>query len=309
MNGYGQVTNGFSPMSYCNPCITKGAWSAGGGIYYLQPRWGSNPGLVTGRTDNTATQNFDFHGRAAPTAYASYTLPNGLGFRSQWFYLLDLTAGPYASGPIAATPTAGFQSLVATMPTNNMITAGALAMVAVDWEVTKTIYYSNCSYLLSGGVRYAHIGQGYAAALLGPTHGLLLDGHNFNGVGPTVAAQSRYAVPYLRGAGLYGRARGATLVGQQHNEIQSVYNGVTGASFSSANQIMPVCELEVGADYNYKIRQYMIFAQAGFVVQSWWGAGNTTNSTVTTLGSPNTSSFDNGILGLYGLRTTAGVSF
>jgi hypothetical protein len=265
------------------------------------------------------TQNFDFHGRVAPVVYAGYTFKNGLGFRASWFTFSDSNPGPTGVGAIATTPTAGFQSLSATGPGSVVQTAAALGVTAIDFEAIKYLNYSNSSYWISGGVRYAHVGQQYGASLAGapvlanlalPSTGLLTDGHNFNGVGPTLAAQARYAFPFARNVGVYGRARGSMLIGQQHNEIQSVLNGVTGASFSSVNQVVPVGELEVGLDWNMPYRSYGFFVQGGFVVQSWFGVGNSANSNVISLGAPNTSAFDsNSILGLYGVRTSAGVTF
>src|SRR5271170_7781758 len=53
-----------SPMTCCNSCVSSGGWTAGAGIYYLQPRWGSNPGVASFSTtgNNTIVQNFDFRG-------------------------------------------------------------------------------------------------------------------------------------------------------------------------------------------------------------------------------------------------------
>ncbi len=70
-------------------------------------------------------------------------------------------------------------------------------------------------------------------------------------------------------------------------------------------------ELEVGVDWNRNYRSYGFFVQGGFVVQSWFGVGNSANTNVIqTGGLVNTSAFDSGsVMGLYGLRTSGGITF
>jgi hypothetical protein len=320
--------NPCASMACCNQCVSKGGFSAGAGIYYLQPRFGNNPGVASFNPANNTSviQNFDYHGRVAPVVYVGYTLPCGLGIRGQWFTFHDTVNGPsaVADGAVTgsvSTPVIGNQSLFTNLAGNLLTTSGVLGITATDLEAIKYINCCNSSYWISGGVRYAHIGQQYGAALAGVQvpgvapvlagAGLLTDGHNFNGVGPTMAAQARYAFPFARKVGIYGRSRGALLVGQQHNDIQTSLRGVGGGQFSSANQIVPMAELEIGLDWNQAYRSYGFFLQGGFVVQSWFGVGNTANTNViANTGVTSFSSFDNGgNLGLYGLRTSAGVTF
>jgi hypothetical protein len=304
-------------MMCCDTCIGNGSgWYAGAGIYYLQPRWGSNPAFTAFNpaTTSSITQNFDFRAHVAPVVYAGYTGKRGLGFRANWFSYIDRTTGPtgtpdgVATGAVQ-TPTTGITNLTSTIPGNTLSTTGALGVTAIDFEITKSLNAGCGSYLVSGGVRYGNVGQQYGAAVPG-TGGLLSDGHRFNGFGPTMAAQARYAIPYARGAGVYGRARGSMLIGQEHDLMQYTTATVNGSTFSSSNQVVPVGELEVGLDWFRRYRAYGFFMQGGFVVQSWFGVGNTSNSDIiSTPGVHTTSAFNNGTLGLYGLRTSGGVTF
>ena len=100
-----------------------------------------------------------------------------------------------------------------------------------------------------------------------------------------MAAQARYSFPFARNVGIYGRGRGSLLVGQQHDDIQTSIGRVGGGQYSSSNQIVPVAELEIGMDWNMNYRSYGFFLQGGFVVQSWFGVGNTTNSNTIATGA------------------------
>jgi major outer membrane protein len=311
-----------SPMTCCNACVSNCGWTAGAGIYYLQPRWGSNPALAqfspTGAS--SVVQNFDFHGRVAPLVYLGYTGKRGFGFRTQWFTFSDNTPGPMASPNgvntgLVTTPTSGFESLSTTTVGSALTAAAALRVAALDFELTKALNYGNASYLLSGGFRYAHVGQQYTAGTFnaaGTLTSVLSDGHSFNGLGPTMAGQARYAFPFARNVGIYGRGRGSMLIGQQHDATQSVQpTGVSSNSFSSVNQVVPVAELELGIDWNYQYRSYGFFMQTGFVVQSWFGVGNSANTNIiSTGGLTTTSAYDSSsVMCLYGIRTSGGVNF
>ena len=168
--------NPCSSMTCCTQGISKGGFMAGAGIYYLQPRFGTNPGVASFNPANNTSviQNFDFHGRVAPLVYLGYTLPSGLGIRGQWFTFHDSVNGPSGvpDGVVVGsvtTPVIGNQSLFTNLPGNVLTTGATLGVTATDLEAIKYLNYCNSSYWISGGVRYAHVGQQYGASLAGVT--------------------------------------------------------------------------------------------------------------------------------------------
>jgi hypothetical protein len=67
--------------------------------------------------------------------------------------------------------------------------------------------------------------------------------------------------------------------------------------------LMPVGELEVGAEYGYQFGRARVFAQTGLVGQIWWGAGNASDT------ADNLSSDSSSNLGFIGLVFRAGVTY
>jgi hypothetical protein len=190
-----------------------------------------------------------------------------------------------------------------------------------DFEVTQDLMLCQSACTLSGGIRYAHLAQDYAAGSASAfpfggstqifdTLDLLLFSHNFNGAGPTFAVEGHRQLGHTTFA-LYGSVRGAVLFGSAHQRLFQgglEHNGSIGTSLGAvtdADSVLPVGELEVGAEYGHCFGPVRAFAQLAFVGQVWFGAGNASNSDgVFTNGSANSTN-----LGLVGLTVRAGVDF
>ncbi len=202
-----------------------------------------------------------------------------------------------------------------------------------DFEVVQEITNDCWSLLLAGGIRYAHISQSYDAVrfnsfaqdigALGTT--LILEdfavyksGHNFDGAGPTVAAELRRTVG--ENVALYGKARASLLYG----EGKHVANGASALvfridpippvlapvlppsgellrvdSFTSGetgrDDLLPIMDLELGAQFSTDVGDNRVVIGAGIVSSTYFGAGN--------------ASSENGNMGLFGIVVSAGLSY
>jgi hypothetical protein len=306
-----------------------GHFTGGGGVYFLQPYFQTNPAYGPARTSFStgAVQQHDFrYGmHDAPLAWLGYVTDSGLGMRVRWWQF-DVGAatvlnGNFLAGQVGSAPVLGY--LVDTRGFANT-TAGFISDLHLnvwDLEASKECKLGPWACLISGGVRYAHLSQNYAAIVITPPSDELDTGftqqmtfaHNFNGAGPTVAFEGKRELGHT-GLALYGNARGAILFGSAHQRffgqgVSLVGPGATPPPFvqaeTNAASVLPVGEIEVGAEYGHCFGHLHLFVQAAFVGQVWFGAGNASNTDgILTSGSGASSD-----LGLVGLALRAGVDY
>jgi Legionella pneumophila major outer membrane protein precursor len=300
-----------------------GHFTAGAGLYCLQPYFQTNPAYGSVRNSSVfrESQQQDFHYgmHAEPLAWLGYVSESGLGARVRWWqFNISSNAvvetafrGPGVSSP----PVLGVQDFSSRGSNALAAFASDLHLNVWDIELSHDFTFGHCGCLLAGGVRYAHMAQDYAAGIAyfgfetgaGVPHDILTFAHNFNGAGPTIACEGHRALGQT-GLALYGSARGSTLFGSSHQRLFRV-SDVVGPPFTQISTasatVLPVGELEVGAEYGHCFGGLHAVAQVAFVGQVWFGAGNASNSDgVFTSGSGNSSN-----LGLVGLAVRAGVDF
>jgi hypothetical protein len=322
-----------------------GHLDAGFELLVIRPYFDSNPALNVSITKTnpptftstavTAEQtNFDYPYTANPRVWLGYVTDSGAGFRVSWWQfeqssnaaILALNQG-LPVGTSAAVTTSTLGGLTSTLfipetPAGATAPVGVPAAVAVasdirlqvwDFEATGT-YRSGClSVEGSAGVRYAHLFQNFAefasqANLIGTGSletNVLLSGHNFNGAGPTLAAELRRSLGDS-GLGLYASSRGAVLFGNKHatailaTETTPVAPAVA-TTFSSqfhsdSLSTIGVGEAEIGVEFSRKMGEgASLFVRAGIDGQIWIGAGNATSET--------------GNLGFFGYTFTVGVNY
>ncbi len=314
-------------------CHAGGHFAFGSGLYDLEPFFQTNPayrrqnGLLTANSTPVLSQT-DFHYgmHAEPLIWLGYVSESGLGIRVRWwqFNVHAATApqGPFfPSGGVGSASVLGSSIGTNEVPSQAISFASDLHMNVWDFEVTQDLALCQSVCTLSGGIRYAHLTQDYNAGSASAfrfggstqifdTLDLLLFSHNFNGAGPTFAVEGHRPLGHTAFA-LYGCARGAVLFGSAHQRLFQgglENNGSIGTSlraFTDADSVLPVGELEVGAEYGHCFGSVHAFAQLAFVGQVWFGAGNASNSDgVFTSGSGNSSN-----LGLVGVTVRAGVDF
>ena len=81
-----------SPQTYILPAATDSqpnGWTVGAGLYYFQPRWGTNPAYATSVLSSdggqSAQEDFSSKGGFAPLLWLGYVADNGLGVRGRWW--------------------------------------------------------------------------------------------------------------------------------------------------------------------------------------------------------------------------------
>ena len=199
----------------------KWHWEIGGGVYYVQPNFHTNPAFLrftgTGLTLSTQQSDFRYNMQVAPLGWISYVSDAGWGIRGRYFQFDQGAAGTF---------TGDGTSFVSSVPTNGAVGsvfAGAPGDVAdfssrlrVEvWDLEGTYTFTSCrwNFLAAAGVRYANLFQSYDAKST-PAGGALPSStstvSSFNGAGPTFALESKYRFGES-GFAVYGSARGSSV--------------------------------------------------------------------------------------------------
>lgn len=250
---------------------------ATGGVYVLRPTFTTNPAFVFNRpvAGGVLTDQVDFSPgmNVAPLIWVGIENSYGFGVRSRWFsYSADDTLGAQPGAPVApARPFA---------PTIGAITASStLDIDSVDLEATQSWQHGPWGLLFGGGARYVHLNQEYLADLnaLTGTRTLVSSGRSFSGAGPTLSLEGRRRLGHS-GFGLYALSHGSILFGTtRENYLTSTNVGAAQAFTRSELDVLPIGEIEAGAEYAHCIGHCRLFVQGGFVGQIWWNAGNASN--------------------------------
>jgi hypothetical protein len=142
---------------------------------------------------------------------------------------------------------------------------------------------------LVGGVRYAHLEQSLLDTfqLAGKT---TVDSHvNFDGVGPRLGLETQCRTK----CGIYGYATGMVdlLVGnfRGSTEERNIFTGLVGQTSITANRLVPILELEMGAGWKSSCGRLRF--SGGYYIGSW---SNTMTMTSLSSGIANTNFTTNG---------------
>jgi len=300
-----------------------GHFTAGAGFYYLQPYFQTNPAYGPVRSGSVSTdfqqQDFHYGMHADPVAWLGYFSDSGLGVRVRWWQFNVSSsvaiAVPEGFPVIQSAPVLGVEDFSTRGFSTSAAFASDLHLSVWDLDVSQDFTLGRCACVLAGGVRYAHMAQDYAAGLaindvnagVGTLTDTLTFSHNFNGAGPTIGFEGHRPLGQT-GLALYGNARGSILFGSAHQRLYRA-SLLVGPPFTQteidAASVLPVGELEVGAEYGHSFGRWHLFAQVAFVGQIWYGAGNASNTDgIFTSGSGNNTN-----LGLVGLAFRAGADF
>jgi hypothetical protein len=338
---------GCCPMDTCGHGGGGGTLQAGAGIYYIQPHWDSNAAY----TQRSALGINGFQGRNhdfsydydwAPRVWVGFTNCDGAGARVRyWFYddeASDLVTDNDSNGQAftimnTAAPlgVALFTNGTVLAP-QTLVTDSELSLDVWDLEGTYD-WKPNCNWQITffGGVRYVHMFQNYNAAVVddntGTTVARLLSGHNLNVIGPTGGVETRRSLSGGGGHGgcggcgggglsLYGSARTSLLFGhgRQGAGSEAVIQGLSipiFSAFASRDDLLPIVEAEVGAEFARDMGGMNVFVNAALVGQVWFGAGNSARSTSPDVLGPLSGGPDNidHNLGFFGLALSAGVRY
>lgn len=282
---------------------TLGGFTGGFELLYLKPHFGGNQAYLVhadnGTVDQHFTTDFKHDYDLAPRLWVGFGRPDEVGVRGRAFNFNDdadrLTIGD-GVGPGAGTAnllvqTAAPGGLGFYSTGNNAIPTvltfdSTLKLKAYDLEATWMGDNGRAHWMLSGGVRYAEADQTFFAterqtAGPGQLTSIINSRKHFDGVGPTVGAETRVGIGD-GGLSAYGNGRASIVFGDSD---QNVTAGVipTGAraAFSnnfSSQDAMPIGELELGLEWRKEKAGRSFFVQGGVTAQTWFGAGNATNT-------------------------------
>src|SRR5262245_50759943 len=259
-----QETHGFWDFDGNLP---RGTIVGGLGVYFIQPNFESNAAFQTTTSIGGVTilrrHDFRYDMDAAPSAWIGWVNDCGFGARLRWF-LYDQGAHEETINPgdttIRSASPIGIPAIVSSKAGNRFSADSGLAVQTFDFELTQSVP-GCCDWdlVVAGGIRYAHVAQTYNAfgtttpvAAVLPSAGIL-SGHNFNGAGPTIALEGRRRFG-CSGFALYGNLRGSLLFGSAEAQAfrTATAGGVTTITHDSATQqsdVLPIGEIEVGAEY------------------------------------------------------------
>ncbi len=318
----------------CDDHGRGGTFLAGGGIYYIQPNFETNPAYgvskTTGITSTFRQVDFTYGLDVAPLAWIGYLSDCGFGGRVRWFQYdqgSSINVSPQTGETITPADPLGIGgSLPSGLPsfsktTDKLTFESGLAVNVWDFELMQHIACGQWDLLLAGGLRYAHVAQNFVAAtnatVFGPLEAKvrpeIRSGHNFNGAGPTVALDARRFLGH-GGLALYANSRLSILFGSGEEIAQGfLFNPTTGALVAQAinsreqSDILPIGELEVGVEFGRDLDDNgsRAFVQLGLVGQVYWGGGNAANvESIFTQGADGTNNF-----GFVGLVLRAGLTY
>ncbi len=297
--------------------------AAGAGIYLLQPRFTSNPALLSIKNVQTPAGNLstnqasstDFHWStdAAPRVWLGVTLSDSWMIRAAYWnfrHTADDVNALHGLDPAGTTTTiasVGALPFVSTelplgAPADSIQIRSDLRLDVFDLEAAYKGTVGRWTFEGATGLRYADLVQHYHASLVNagnaaigfsPTFRDQREETAFFGLGPTVAGESNFEVGW--GFSLYTDLRGSLLFGRGHQTATQIFTGgaIPIQLFSQSGDrdvILPVSELEIGLGWAHRFgRRVRVSARAGFVGQMWWNAGSATvppGGTFATIQSP-----------------------
>ena len=153
-----------SPNLNDGPGPERSGWSAGIGVYYIEPFFQSNPAYINGHTaanGNSVYHQTEFSQQIsfAPLAWVGYTWANGWGIRGRWFEFSGSGQASTAVGNLGLSTPGGVSSFTTTGDPVNAYSV--LYTDVVDLEATYTFFADRWSLTASAGVRYVHLNQSY----------------------------------------------------------------------------------------------------------------------------------------------------
>ncbi len=316
------------------------------GFYGFRPQFNNNPSFYSTRNlggvpQDTRVVGFDNVFECGPQVHIGYVDMSGLGLHLRYWSFDQETQNGFAqtqttaatSFTITSTAPLGvsFSSPSTLGLPNNFNFSSRMRVYVVDMEAAQEIEFGPWLLTLAGGLRYAHIGQSYAAAQIrntGTSGGFtfladtntLLYSADFDGVGPLVGVESRRRLGYSP-LSLFGLARGSVLFGNTNQRAMgSAYQSVVGlpvtdtnrTASNSTNDVLPIAEAEVGVEFDHILGRMRLFAQTALVGQAWLGGGNASKAGAGGSAVPpayGTGAVTESNFGFIGLSFRAGVMF
>ncbi len=291
-------------------CRLTSHWLAGADLVLLRPFFSHNPAFTVMQADGTSFENFTdtnftYDLAMSPRIWLEYRSANDFGVRTQ-FWQSDQGSKAAATSPPAngfgrvIPPTFDGVDISSTIPTERFSANSGLQAYYVDAEVTKRGSFSSWDVVGSAGLRYASVEQHYTAQLrtgAGALAGLLDLQHRIEGIGPTLAIETRR--PLFSGLTLFASGRGSLLFGQSQatfvgGEDLDLATPFHTTYHSSQDSLLPIGEMQLGGEWwspTSSVGQF--FVRSALETQFWNSVGS--------------ASSENGNLGLIGFSLGVGL--
>lgn len=279
----------------------NGGFYAGYDLLMLQPRFENSEGLViTPVAGLTSSKNFDFDYELSPRFFAGMAFDSGFGFRFQgWQFdhgtrISELSAAAGGVRTPAISPSGAAAPLVLAAGAGDELRAEhSLQFQAYDLEATWQQMFRRSAMTIAGGVRYLHMEQQYDVQRIngaGAITGTLRHDHDFEGVGPTVAAE--WLCPFGEsGLSFFAGGRGSILIGSRNQVATLVAGGVTQDFNIDQPGHVGIGEAGLGLQYS----SGALTVRGGYEGQIWTDVGSATSRT--------------GNMGLHGFSASIGFSY
>ena len=276
------------------------------GLDILRPYWRSNPAFAVGGGGPFVGRvtDFDYSAQAVPQFTLGVVGHDNFGFRFGWWGFAAQNSA-FTGVPALGTSAAPLGVQLPALAGQGIAAASKLRFDVWDFEAFELFQPCRWSLLLSGGIRYAHLSQDYAATVVsgaGSTLSALLAGNNFNGAGPTLALCGKRPLGDSN-LYVYGTLRGSILFGDGKQTVAE--SGIADGIQSTNDDVLPEAELELGLGWYQALGQARLFAEIGLIGQAWLEAGNSSRSEIG-FGVGNQTDTT---LGLFGLSMHVGVNY
>jgi hypothetical protein len=279
----------------------NGTFYAGYDLLMLQPRFENSEGLIiTPAMGQTSSKSFDFDYELSPRFFAGIAFDSGFGFRFQGWQFDHGTRISESSATVGGvrTPVISPSVAIAPLPTTGggveeLRAEHSLQFQAYDLEATWQQEFRRSAMTIAGGIRYLHMEQRYDVQrvdVAGAITGTLRHDHDFEGVGPTVAAE--WLCPFGDGGlSFFAGGRGSILIGSR-NQSATRFDGVATQDLN-INQPGHVGIGEAGLGLQYSSGALTV--RGGYEGQIWTDVGSATSRT--------------GNMGLHGFSASIGFSY
>jgi len=284
---------------------------------------------------SSETTDFDHKFEVSPLVWLGYISDSGMGARIRWWHFdtkstLDdsgpgltnnsdgsvtrdwtASAEPFGHSGIASDP-------FSTKDNDSLTFEREIRLNVIDLEGIHEFKWGCMTGLVTSGIRFAQLRQTYDASRQGKTDPNGFDStglpvidedsisasHRFNGVGPTFSLEIRRPLGDS-GLALYSNMRTSILFGK--NKFQTdkdhqfqccpdeTLEQFTVSHTEEHDQVIPVLELELGAEWSKCMGSFTPFVRVAGVAQSWIDAGSATS--------------DTGNLGFSGFTVQAGINY
>ena len=281
-----------------------------GGFYaswehvFVTPYFGQNTAaVIVGPGSASRVQEFDWDIEYSPRfEIGNVDACDGTGWRARYWHFEHSNSASFGvpAGVSVTIAPGAFDSGIIGFAGDTVTAVHSLRMSVLDLEWLKRDITEDGGFTASAGVRYVRMDQHLRGrrVLAGVQVENLSQHHDFEGIGPTIAAEylTRFDCSYW---GAFINGRGALLYGESNVRGDRRVGGVIMNNTSDSNDqdLMSVVELQIGLDYRRPSGCHEMFLRVALEAQYWANAGSASAGQAP-VGDANAQDTDLGFLGV-----------